>query len=135
MIDKQHAKLRYEQGFWEELDPFYDFSSADKDFAAKIELDYQLGEEKDASADIDVAGSNDEDGWEDMSDGDDGDEEEMYEGYEKEIKRFGLKVNTLGELVFPDGRVVGHRALRRYYNQKLSASTTTSLAVVAAQKA
>lgn len=135
MIDKQHAKLRYEQGFWEELDPFYDFSSADKDFAAKIELDHQFEEEKDPSSDMDVDGGGDEDGWEDMSDGDDGEEEEMYDGYEKEIKRFGLKVNTLGELVFPDGRVVGHRALRRYYNQKLSASTTTSLAVVAAQKA
>ena len=134
MIDKQHTKLRYEEGFWEELDPFYDFSSEDKEFVSKIGA---AEEEKDdagaASTEMDVDGDDDEDGWEDVSDGDE--EEEMYEGYEREIKRFGLNVNALGELVFPDGRVVGHRALRRYYKQKVSASTTTSLAIVAAKKA
>ena len=137
MIDKQHTKLRYEQGFWEELDPFYDFSLADREFAAKIDLNNNAEEEKDPSADMNVDGDGDDDegGWEDVSDGDEEEEEEMYEGYEQEIKRFGLNVNNLGELIFPDGRVVGHRALRRYYKQKLSASTTTSLAVVAAQKA
>jgi len=136
MIDKQHTKLRYEQGYWDELDPFYDFSSEDKNFVEKIK-NSKLVEEKDDSADmdVDVDGDGDEDGWEDVPDGEEDDEEEMYEGYEREIKRFGLNVNTLGELVFPDGRVVGHRALRRYYKQKLSASTTTSLAIVAAKKA
>ena len=42
MIDKQHCKVRYEQGFWEELDPFYDFSSADRDFVAKIDADEEM---------------------------------------------------------------------------------------------
>jgi len=120
MIDKQHAKLRYES---EELDPFYDFSSE------KIVEE----EEKHDPADMDgVEGY--EGGWEDVPDGEE-EEEEMIRGYEREIKRFGLNVNALGELVFLDGRVVGHRALRRYYKQKLGASTTTRLAVVAAQKA
>jgi len=135
MIDKQHCKLRYEQGFWDELDPFYDFSSEDKEFVATMKNTKISDEDKDrVSADMDVDGN--EDGWEDVPDGDDEEEEEeMYEGYEREIKRFGLNVNALGELVFPDGRTVGHRALRRYYKQKLSASTTTSLAIVAAKKA
>jgi len=133
MIDKQHCKVRYEQGFWEELDPFYDFSSADKDFVSKIGAD----EEKDDGAiDMDVGDDDDVDGWEDISDGEEEDEEdELYEGYEREIRRFGLNVNALGELVFPDGRVVGHRALRHYYKQKVTASTTQSLAIVAAKKA
>jgi len=139
MIDKQHAKLRYEEGFWEELDPFYDFSKDDNEFVTKIESNKIAEEEKDdagvSSADnMDVDG--DDDGWEDLPEGEnEEEEEEMFRGYEREIKRFGLNVNALGELVFPDGRVVGHRALRRYYKQKLSGSTTTSLAIVAAKKA
>ena len=149
MIDKRHAKLRYEQGFWEELDPFYDFRPDDKDFADKIEENAASAAAAAASAaagtsaDMDVDDNNnnndvdddDEDAWEDIPEGDDEEEEEIYEGYAREIKRFGLKVNALDELVFPDGRVVGHRALNRYYKQRLSASTTTSLAVVAAQRA
>ena len=133
MIDKQHCKIRYEQGFWEELDPFYDFSSADKDFVSRIGSKDEKEFADTASADMDV--DDDEDGWEDVSDGEEEEEDELYEGYEREIKRFGLNVNALGELVFPDGRVVGHRALRHYYKQKVSASTTTSLAIVAAKKA
>merc|ERR1712070_1020168 len=135
MIDKQHCKIRYEQGFWEELDPFYDFSTADKAFVGTIGDE---GEKNDASADMDVDDDDDDEGgWEDVSDDEEGEEgdEEVFEGYEREIRRFGLNVNALGELVFPDGRVVGHRALRRYYKQKVSASTTTSLAIVAAKKA
>ncbi len=133
MIDKQHCKVRYEQGFWEELDPFYDFSSADRDFVAKIDADEEM---EDAAQTMDVD-DDDEGGWEDVSDGEDevDDDDEVYEGYEREIRRFGLNVNALGELVFPDGRVVGHRALRHYYKQKVTASTTTSLAIVAAKKA
>jgi len=142
MIDKQHCKLRYQEGFWEELDPFYDFRAEDKEFIEKIERNTISNEQVNdngaeaTSSDMKVhvdGNDGDEDGWEDMSD--DGDEEEMFEGYEREIKRFGLNVNALGELVFPDGRVIGHRALRRYYNQKVSADTTKSLAIVAAKKA
>lgn len=134
MIDKQHCKVRYEQGFWEELDPFYDFSSADKDFVAKIGADEEMEDAADNNMDVDD--DDDEGGWEDVSDGEDEEaDDEVYEGYEREIRRFGLNVNALGELVFPDGRVVGHRALRHYYKQKVTASTTTSLAIVAAKKA
>eukprot|EP00525_Craspedostauros_australis_P013481 CAMPEP_0198121600 /NCGR_PEP_ID=MMETSP1442-20131203/32568_1 /TAXON_ID= /ORGANISM="Craspedostauros australis, Strain CCMP3328" /LENGTH=86 /DNA_ID=CAMNT_0043780441 /DNA_START=21 /DNA_END=277 /DNA_ORIENTATION=- len=66
-------------------------------------------------------GDNDDDGWEDMSDdgnNDDDDDEALYRGYEEEIARFGLDVTALGELVFPDGRIIGHRALKKYYDQR-----------------
>ena len=132
MIDKQHCKLRYEEGFWEELDPFYDFRSEDKEFVDKIQSNNVTDDDDSASDMVTDGNDGDDDGWEDMSDGE---EEEMFDGYEQEIKRFGLNVNALGELVFPDGRVVGHRALRRYYDQKVSADTTKSLAIVAAKKA
>ena len=136
MIDKQHCKIRYEQGFWEELDPFYDFSLADKNFVATIGEDTNEANEASMDVDVDDDDDDDEGGWEDVSDGEEeGDEDEVFEGYEREIRRFGLKVNALGELVFPDGRVVGHRALRRYYKQKITADTTKSLAIVAAKKA
>mmetsp|Transcript_5979 Transcript_5979/g.17005 ORF Transcript_5979/g.17005 Transcript_5979/m.17005 type:complete len:451 (+) Transcript_5979:281-1633(+) len=140
MIDKQHCKLRYEEGFWEELDPFYDFRSEDQEFVENIEQNETADDDgadpfsASADMDVDVDVDGDEDGWEDMSDGEE-EEDEVFEGYEREIKRFGLNVNALGELVFPDGRVVGHRALRKYYNQKVSADTTKSLAIVAAKKA
>jgi pre-60S factor REI1 len=138
MTSKQHTKLRYEQGVWHELDPFYDFKKDDNSF---------LGENNQTKADrrdssehgMHVDSTDDDDGdWEDMPDGveDVEGDEEMYDidGYEKEIARFGLDVTPLGELVFPDGRIVGHRALRRYYNQRPRPATSND-AVVAAQHA
>jgi pre-60S factor REI1 len=142
MISKQHTKLRYEPGYWEELDPFYDFRREDSGFMAGQQ---RAGNDNDAmdteeptsngNAAVNGDGDDDEDGWEDMSEGDAEESEEMYDGFEKEIARFGLDVTPLGELVFPDGRVVGHRALRRYYNQNLRTEASKSTAVVAAQRA
>mmetsp|Transcript_57915 Transcript_57915/g.141501 ORF Transcript_57915/g.141501 Transcript_57915/m.141501 type:complete len:507 (+) Transcript_57915:108-1628(+) len=149
MINKQHTKLRYEQGHdWDELDPFYDFSSQNQDFL----IETGTGAEGAMDVEDNGAGDGDDDedegGWEDMSDDgndvegneqmdngeDEADDDVLYEGYEKEIARFGLNVTELGELVFPDGRVVGHRALRRYYKQR-PRTHRTSTAVVAAQEA
>ena len=133
MINKQHTKLRYEPGFWEELDPFYDFRREDTSFLATSGGDDMETDQNSVTEDDD-----DEDGWEDMSeDGEDeGDnEEEMQAGFEREIARFGLDVTPLGELVFPDGRVVGHRALRRYYKQNLRTEESRNTAVIAAQQA
>jgi pre-60S factor REI1 len=140
MISKQHTKLRYEQGYWEELDPFYDFRRDDSGFLAAqnnenntMEVDELKNKLKIESDDDD-----DEDAWEDISEGDEIDadqSQDLYDGFEKEIARFGLDVTPLGELVFSDGRVVGHRALRRYYKQNLRNERSKSLAVVAAQRA
>lgn len=146
MISKQHTKLRYEQGYWHELDPFYDFQKDNKTFLGNNTLiDNGKGQSRnvinvivDDQMDEDDHIDHDDDGeWEDMSEGASGSEdEEMYdmEGYEKEIARFGLDVTPLGELVFPDGRIVGHRALNRYYKQRLRPATSSE-AVVAARVA
>lgn len=147
MIHKQHAKLRYEQGYWDELDPFYDFKRENGEFGEGKE-----GEEKSstnnnnklngetATKDIDMdvdANDDDDEDWEDVSEGDeeeDDDDKEVFDGYEKEIARFGLDVTPLGELVFPDGRIIGHRALNRYYKQNLRPANQ-STAIVAAKRA
>jgi pre-60S factor REI1 len=127
MISKQHTKLKYEDGFWDEVDPFYDFDqNADGRMADRNSTD-----------------DGEEDGWEDISDGDDAEmdladqaksDDELYAAYEKEIARFGLDVTPLGELVFPDGRIVGHRALRKYYKQR-ARPVASSTAIVAAKRA
>jgi len=129
MINKEHCKVRYEEGFWDELDPFYDFRKDNYKFNGNEEED-DLSET--SGMEVDTNDDVSEDGREDMSVDD---EEEIYEGYQREIARFGLDVTALGELVFPDGRVVGHRALRRYYKQKLRHTKTNKPSVVAAQKA
>jgi len=133
MISKQHTKLRYEQGYWEELDIFYDFKSDNASF-----LDHTSGGNNESENQVveDAMDEDDEDGWEDISQDEGGDQEDadFFEGYEKEIARFGLDVTPLGELVFPDGRIVGHRALRRYYKQR-ARPLSSSTAIVAAKRA
>lgn len=133
MISKQHTKLRYEQGYWHELDPFYDFKKEDKTFLGEniTNTNTTLQGETTNDIDQDVSMDDNDDDWEDMSE-----DEEMYDmdGYEKEIARFGLDVTPLGELVFPDGRIVGHRALSRYYKQRLRPNPSSD-AVVAAKVA
>eukprot|EP00980_Cylindrotheca_fusiformis_P028066 scaffold22577_cov122-Cylindrotheca_fusiformis.AAC.45 len=137
MVSKQHTKIRYEQGFWQELDPFYSFEKDDKDFLGDVNrTKAKLPDSDSARNEMNVDSSND-DGWEDMSDGEEDVEvDDPYDigGYEKEIAKFGLDVTPLGELVFPDGRVVGHRGLRRYYDQRFRQSASND-AVVAAKHA
>eukprot|EP00934_Nitzschia_sp_Nitz4_P008889 Nitzschia sp. Nitz4//scaffold36_size144017//41905//43300//NITZ4_003077-RA/size144017-snap-gene-0.207-mRNA-1//-1//CDS//3329549429//8879//frame0 len=127
MINKQHAKLRYEQGYWDELDPFYDFGRDNAKFSLAESKTENEGEVVVVTDD-----DGDDGGWEDVPE--DEDDAEVFDGYEKEIARFGLDVTPLGELVFPDGRVIGHRALNRYYKQN-QRPTNTSTAIVAAKRA
>ena len=137
MISKQHTKLRYEQGYWEDLDVFYDFKADDAEFLGNtVASDDKKGSEEDALLKEEENETNDgEDEWEDMPEDEQGeDEDDVYGGYEKEIARFGLDVTPLGELVFPDGRIVGHRALRIYYKQR-ARPQNTSTAIVAAKMA
>ena len=149
MIQKQHCKLRYETGYWDELDVFYDFKTDNERFLQQHQTQKE-GAENDADGcddAMEVSNENndgeDGGGWEDVSEGgedvdmetgdDDEDEDTLYGGYEKEIARFGLDVTPLGELVFPDGRIVGHRALQRYYKQR-PRPANSSTALVAAQQ-
>ena len=140
MISTRHTKLRYERGIdLEEFDPFYDFTAADAEFLGKSAA---KGKHEDN-------GDDGEDEWEDVSDdeemaegdvseangnADDDEEEDLYAGYEDEIAKYGFDVTPLGELVFPDGRIVGHRGLARYYKQRVPQSNETH-AVVAARHA
>jgi len=141
MISTRHTKLKYEPGVdMEEYDPFFDFTEADEDFLGtkKKRANVVEGEEEAMEED---------EGWEDITDdeeeeveaGDvemeeDEDGEGMYAGYEDEIAKYGFDVTPLGELVFPDGRIIGHRGLARYYKQRLNAQQDTA-AVVAARRA
>jgi len=56
----------------------------------------------------------------------------VYDAYEANIKKAGFKVNELGELVLPTGKVIGHRALKRYYDQYY-VEPDTRTAIVAAK--
>ena len=87
----------------------------------------------------------DDSSWEDITDdeaaieGDNDEEEEdedeeLYAGFEDEAERMGFSITPLGELVFPDGRIVGHRSLRRYYKQR-APQMNDSVSVLAARKA
>lgn len=149
----------------EDLDVFYDFAEADEAFwkstgKAKKPMLEEQQQRKDNDGDVmeenDGVEDDDDDvgedggdadaDWEDVSDDEDGvddddnmdddnGEKEMYEGYEEEVARMGFNVTALGELVFPDGRIVGHRGLRRYYKQRLPQHKETSAAVSAAREA
>ena len=44
-------------------------------------------------------------------------------------------MTPLGEIVFPDGRIIGHRGLKRYYKQRVISHEARSDAVRAAQLA
>jgi pre-60S factor REI1 len=158
MISKQHGKLRYEAGHWDDLDVFYDFGKEHCEVIPagkgtrnkKVITDAVMATNEDKGDAMETSGAEDDEeeeegGWEDVDedgaeegkfkDEDDDDEDDnLYGGYEKEIARFGLNVTALGELVFPDGRIVGHRALQRYYKQR-PRPTPQGTALLAAQEA
>ena len=92
MEDKSHCKLLYEPGEdKEEFASYYDFTTSYPD---------------------DDGMDEDEDDGDAMSE--DEEEEEEEEGVEQET----AYVSDLGELVLPDGKVLGSRQYRRYYQQR-----------------
>jgi pre-60S factor REI1 len=164
MISKSHAKLRYEKGIdLEEFDVFYDFTSDDVDFlnsgignyknkssASRKKRNKKLGlvNEDDPDADdigeklesmnVDDNDSDDDSGeWEDIDSDEEMEEEEedgLYAAYQDEIAQHGLDITPLGELVFPDGRIIGHRGLNRYYKQRITLADSRA-SVVAVRRA
>ena len=156
MRNKNHTKLRYEMGIdLEDLDVFYDFTEANDAFLNSTihpklqgpttisddekpnEMDEEndedeedIDEEWEDVSDDDNEGNDDEDNEDDLDD----DDEDLYHGYEEEVTRMGWKISPLGELIFPDGRIIGHRGLRRYYKQRLPQHKETSVAVSAARQ-
>jgi pre-60S factor REI1 len=138
MISKRHTKLKYEAGIdLEDLSVFYDFKEADNEFLRSIGVEKKTPE---PSEDAVVEDDGDED-WEDVSEDEemaeaeeDGGDDDYDAEYEAQLAQFGFDVTELGELVLPNGRVIGHRALSRYYRQRVP-SQNTSTAVVAARRA
>jgi pre-60S factor REI1 len=135
MKDKRHCKIAYERGVdMEEYDVFYDFSTmaggiGGEDGAGKK----KKKKKKKVVIDRDAAMEEEEEEWEDVpdddddasmdeseeeEDDDDDDDDGMYDAYEREINTRGIDITPLGELIFPDGRIVGHRCLARYYRQR-----------------
>ena len=126
MISKQHCKLRYEAGVdLEDLAVFYDFKEENEKFLGVLSSKSN-DEEMEVIPDEVEEYDGDDDGWEDVSDDEEmaeeddsnDEDEDDYDEFKEEVLRMGLNLTPLGELVFPDGRIVGHRSLRRYYKQR-----------------
>jgi pre-60S factor REI1 len=157
-----HTKLRYEANMdLDEFDVFYDFTKADQEFL--LQNNYQHNSKMihnsnnnrkndmvEEPTDNEDNMNEDDDEWEDISEDsnacktdsnnaqNDDDDDDLWEGYKQHIDQLGMgslfEVTALGELVFPDGRVIGHRNLKRYYKQRIS-TRETSEAVLAARRA
>jgi len=149
MIQTRHTKLRYEAGIdLEEFELFYDFSKDDAEFLASGLGNFKkkrvrkqkedVENNKDECDDVDDA---DDEEWEDVdsdedmeADDDDDDDDGLYAAFQDEIANHGFDITPLGELIFPDGRIVGHRGLSRYYKQKFTPDDSRT-SVVAAKRA
>ena len=111
--------------------------------AAAMDVDKKEGDD---------AHEDDEEEWEDVSsddykdegavmnesDDDDDindDDDDIYATYEREVNTRGIDITPLGELIFPDGRIVGHRGLARYYKQRFAPDRMDRAAVRYAKEA
>jgi len=143
MRDKSHCKLAYEGGVdLDEFDVFYDYERLNADSGLGTKSPNANGETMAA-----VVEGDEEDGedWEDVSDEEmsesqgDGssmdEDDDFYDGYEREVQSSGFSITPLGELVFPDGRIVGHRGLARYYKQRFAPDRSERAAVRHAREA
>ena len=160
MIQTRHTKLKYEAGIdLEEFDVFYDFTEDDVEFLnsgignykkkqpKKKKQQHQNGDEEDddiVSSKMDAMAIDDDDDddddsgeWEDIDSDEEMDDEKdngLYAAYQDEIAQHGLDITPLGELIFPDGRIIGHRGLSRYYKQRITLQDSRT-SVVAARRA
>ncbi|KAL7526549.1 hypothetical protein ACHAXR_001537, partial [Thalassiosira sp. AJA248-18] len=118
MRDKRHCKVAYVRGVdMEEFDVFYDFSGHYLNEDGKYQAMETTVEED----------GDDEEEWEDVDDDEDGmevDDDDLYSAYQSNIASQGFDITPLGELIFPDGRIIGHRALARYYKQRFAPDRT-----------
>jgi pre-60S factor REI1 len=139
MINSRHAKLRYEANIdLEEFDVFYDFTTDNEEFLKsgignhkRRGRKFKATEAAAAEEPMEVV-DEDEDEWEDVDsddemEGDDG----IYAAYEDEIAKHGFDISPLGELIFPDGRIIGHRGLSRYYKQRFAPADNRTSTVAA----
>ena len=75
----------------------------------------------------------DEDAEMEQNDNDDEEDDDLYAAYQEEIASHGFDITPLGELIFPDGRIIGHRGLSRYYKQRFAPDRMERAAVRAAR--
>lgn len=145
MINSRHAKLRYEAGIdIDEFDVFYDFSADNEEFFKSgignhKKQGRKFSQEDPTNTNLEpmeiVDCGKDDDEWEDVdSDEDMGEDDGIYAAYQEEISRHGFEISPLGELIFPDGRIIGHRGLSRYYKQRFAPEDSRT-SVVSARKA
>ncbi|KAL3804984.1 hypothetical protein ACHAWO_001842 [Cyclotella atomus] len=135
MRDKRHCKIAYERGVdMEEFEVFYDFDVVnDEEFLGNVGAGA-------AAADKEGDDGMEEEGeWEDVNEDEEGDvdmeeeEDDLYAAYQQEIATHGYDITPLGELIFPDGRIIGHRGLARYYKQRFAPDRMEKAAVRAAR--
>ena len=120
MLDKSHCKIAYDKESEKlEISDYYDFSSSYPDaFTAKK----GKGKKKSTKVVVEV----EEEEWEDDSDVDDDEvdevvEESATESEESDDEDLPSNDLTYGdspfELVLPSGARIGHRSMKRYYDQ------------------
>lgn len=154
MINSSHCKLRYEADVdLEEFDVFYDFTADNEEFlksgignhkrkGKKSKQAAAAGDHDDepmevVNEDENVDEDDDDEEWEDVDsdeDMEDDDDDGMYAAYEDEVARHGFDITPLGELIFPDGRIIGHRGLNRYYKQRFAPEDNRT-SVISARRA
>jgi pre-60S factor REI1 len=98
------------------------------------EDDEEEWEDVSSDDDKDEGGVMNESDDDDINDDDD-DDDDIYATYEREINTRGIDITPLGELIFPDGRIVGHRGLARYYKQRFAPDRMDRAAVRHAKEA
>jgi len=137
MRDKQHCKIQYERGVdQEEYAVFYDFSALNEFLGQgkkKGDAKMEVTEEVDEEAWEDVDGDDGE--WEDASMNEGDEDDDIFDAYQAEIASRGFDITPLGELIFPDGRIIGHRGLSRYYKQRFAPDRMERAAVRHAKEA
>ena len=121
MVDKSHCKIAYDKESDKlEISDYYDFSSSYPDAFTKKK---GKGKKKSSKVVVEV----EEEEWEDDSDVDDNEVDEVVEQSATESEESedddDLDSNELTygdspfELVLPSGARIGHRSMKRYYDQ------------------
>lgn len=120
MTDKSHCKIAYgTQKDRLEISDFYDFSSsypAPTNQASKVQKVSGMV----STRELEESGSDDD--WEDVEEDDDSEPADKESSSEEETLPRGQITygDTEFELVLPSGARIGHRSLKRYYNQSFS---------------
>uniref|UniRef100_A0A7S1BI44 ZN622/Rei1/Reh1 zinc finger C2H2-type domain-containing protein n=1 Tax=Corethron hystrix TaxID=216773 RepID=A0A7S1BI44_9STRA len=145
MIAKGRTKIRYEEGIdLHEFEPFYDFSVVNAEFLESKGRHVSSEQTKDSEIFVSEGDNEDDDDddaddddtsivWKDISDDEESDHDDDSDSdvdsendkddladYRTAVLSHGFNISPLGELIFPNGKVVGHRGLVRYYRQRFA---------------